>query len=825
MHEHESVVSPNHTHLITPVDSPLIWGSDEVSDEVSTESSEYNETPDVLPLGVQQQHMAATVPDHISTADVLHWGDSHQNPAPSPIFVGRATTETVNLAPRGNWFTRRYIQDMRNRSMPMIPASEASSSFQGSPPRLPRLNLGSCEEMLGSSVYSSFPQPYNKNTGNSSPKSLSGSRSQLTTYTPVTLREQAEFFPQPVEQSPPADDSAREAQLYTTPELSLTETDDVLSLNECDRRSASEVFFHGNASEDHVPALEAPGTQIEHIFEPRPRQYIFGSIGRARASVSEDKSEVVAALGDQTTDGESDHYEASGASLVNAVFIHHLQENTQRFRRESLMLRQLFQHAPEAVFRQGPESRVRVISNGASRFITGFDLFASEEQYGLICRASTPMSCSSLSKENTGEAVTADPDQVGITMPSPPTTGGFEYPFTPKAYKITVADAPTTADVTKCTTLSQDSPQNKQVTFARVRRAITVGGTISEEQEATYDQTGTNQETHGPAGVDLLAKWPDLKEDWHQNDQDFLHIGEHISDYEVSRKDRRREKATKFALNCLQTSLTSANTKLMNMTHLETSLASANTRLMNMESLERALELRHEGHVLATEQVAELSDQVSILKAKEASGKIVFDGIMADKLVERASKDNELETLRELCNNEPVAKELAVLHEALHESRHSKIEYLQHAEKALELVKRADDRLSLAEQQTQTAKIAQTFAEMKQQSAEEYHENLKERIVELESERDQAYEARDAALAEVERRQHAQSARNSGRAEPEVSTTPMGTPSGHHECHHDDVDEHETWDSGAESGGGFGVPTEGVTEELGEHDWDDSEIF
>jgi hypothetical protein len=114
---------------------------------------------------------------------------------------------------------------------------------------------------------------------------------------------------------------------------------------------------------------------------------------------------------------------------------------------------------------------------------------------------------------------------------------------------------------------------------------------------------------------------------------------------------------------------------------------------------------------------------------------------------------------------------LAKLHKALHESRKDNLEILRHSEETFKLLKRADDRQGEAERDTQTAKIAQTFAEINQESAEEYRENMKERILELEAERDQAFEERDEALAQADEWR-----KLSERADPPASTTPIGTP-------------------------------------------------
>lgn len=65
---------------------------------------------------------------------------------------------------------------------------------------------------------------------------------------------------------------------------------------------------------------------------------------------------------------------------------------------------------------------------------------------------------------------------------------------------------------------------------------------------------------------------------------------------------------------------------------------------------------------------------MSILKAREDAGKVAFNHMMFDKLIEIASKDKELEVLRKYCTKETVAHELAEVHEAHRYSRKSNIE-------------------------------------------------------------------------------------------------------------------------------------------------------
>ena len=179
-------------------------------------------------------------------------------------------------------------------------------------------------------------------------------------------------------------------------------------------------------------------------------------------------------------------------------------------------------------------------------------------------------------------------------------------------------------------------------------------------------------------------------------------------------------------------------------------------------------------------------------------GKFVFQRMMSDKLVELMSKDKELETLRTMCHNRPVTTELAELHETLLDSSQSKLEYLRLAEDSFDLLKRADERQAQAEHDTQTAKIAQTFAELNQQSAEEYREDMKERILELEAERDEAMEGRELALVEVREFQRQHAARSLQPTDLPASTTPIGSPTVYY-AYQEYADAHmateESWDS------------------------------
>ena len=102
----------------------------------------------------------------------------------------------------------------------------------------------------------------------------------------------------------------------------------------------------------------------------------------------------------------------------------------------------------------------------------------------------------------------------------------------------------------------------------------------------------------------MLSVMQDLKDDWHQDDQDFLHIGEHVAGYEVLQEEIDRDNATKDAITCIQSRL-----------------ASAQSKLVDIESLERALELRHKSYTDAAERAVELAREVSILKAREDARK------------------------------------------------------------------------------------------------------------------------------------------------------------------------------------------------------------
>lgn len=202
----------------------------------------------------------------------------------------------------------------------------------------------------------------------------------------------------------------------------------------------------------------------------------------------------------------------------------------------------------------------------------------------------------------------------------------------------------------------------------------------------------------------------DLKEDLHQDDLYFLHIGDHVAGYEIPQEDIDRNVATKGAFTCLQTRL-----------------ATAHTKLVAMESLEKALDLRHKHYNNTDKRAVVLATEISTLKAREGADKKVFERMMSEKLVELESKDKEIEVLRVMCQTVPATEELAELQKDLLESRSSKLEYLGLAEDYFNLLERADKRQEQAKHEAEAAKIAETFAKLEQQSAKECREDLSER--------------------------------------------------------------------------------------------------
>ena len=695
--------------------------------------------------------------------------------------------------------------------MPVLPTSYPASLPRESFSELPNLDFGSRKKLRASSIYSSCIPACDADSRKSSQYFYSPQRSQVNTYSPVKPQEQARLFPFTSQQSPPAGDSAREAQLQNMPASSFVQTAHVSpdSSDEDNCVSTSEAFFYSDELEDSLPGTEVPSRHLGQVFEPGPPQLILDSIADVLGNTFEDSCKTLAAISVGTFGRISRHKAEKHASSTGTVLVQNFQENAQRLRAEAQMLHQLIRYAPHSILQEGPGRRVQLVSAGPARFITDFDLFTTEEQHASIEVIDNPVHYSSSVRKDNNEVSGTHEAQINTSEPSSSMPATFEYPFNPDAYEIAVADDPKTVDVVTRPNLLAAPPRHKQVNFSKFRRIITTGGTMTEENEAICELTESHNEGQGLKNAALLSGFPDLKDDWHIDDQDFLHIGYHVVGYERSEQDIIRDNATKDAVRFLQIHL-----------------AYAYNKLKSIKSLERALDFRHQSHLDATAEVAQLSKDLSDLKAKEAAGKVVFDRMISNMLIDNASKDKELETLRELCNNQPVTKELADLYDALRESRAGKFEYLQHAEESFNLLKRADDRQARAEQEAHTARVGQTFAEMNQQSAEEYHENLKERIVQLESERDQAVEARDLALAEVKQCQHECAADGVEFTEPQTSTTPMGTPSRYHERHDHattHVDESESGESGLESGGESGAPTEGVTEEL--EDWDDSEIF
>ena len=625
-------------------------------------------------------------------------------------------------------------------------------------------------------------------------------RARLDTYSPIKLVEHADLFPRTVTKSPPATNSAREAHLRCTIKPYVLETADAFLLNREIPFSGSEGICHTSTIDEYSRACEASTRRLENFFEPRPSQLISDSIAEVLAKSSDDESEGLTPLDEQTSDESFEGLAGTAAFSTGTVLTYRPEENTQRFLRDSLVLRQLVQRLPKAILQPGKEHRVSIVANGPSGVIGGFDLFASDEKHGSIQIMSTLHQFSSPNMTDQKEAVELVPEQEKSTDRSSDVLESFDYPFIPISFDTTVTGGPRMVESPQS---SPKPPHRKQVAFAKARRIITYGGTTTEEDEATFEQS-----KH--AEKDLPSKFVDLNDGWHSDDQDLIDIGKHVAAYEVPRADRRRTKATIHALICLQICL-----------------ARAHTKLLEIKSLEEALELRHKSHTDAVEQVADLTRKVAGLEAREAAGKAVFDQMMSTKLIELAWKDKELEALQKLCKSPSIAQELAELHQSLRELRQSNIEYIRISEDSFRLLQRADDRQAQAEQASQTARIAQTFAEMNQQSAEEYRDNLKERILELELERDQAVTARDDAFTRLEQWQHAHTAQDPGLAESMASTTPAGTPTNYHErqkyglAHAAEVEASESSVDVEEEQSDH--MTKGITEEF--EGWDDSQIF
>jgi hypothetical protein len=671
---------------MTPVDSPLIWQND----DVSMYSSEYNEVPDVLPLGIETARLPFSQP-----------------------FIGMAAIATAFPSPPRNWYTQQYLQSNTNWSNPVMSASYPASSVYDSLTQLPKLNFVPRDTMPGSSVYSSSVLTDDEDTRSSDKDFFSHQKSQVNTYSPIKPAEKTKIFPHtqvqspPAKQSaweaqfhskirsPPANNSAWEAQAYSKVEPSVVKTTEHSSIlrmeSDCAFLSQPNVRSTGLQTH-HMPFT----SDLENLLEPRPHQSLFRGIDESLSYIFDANTGEVDSLGEQTLNIGT----LAQIRSIGTFLIHRPQKSKRHFRHESLVLRQIVEHAPEAALQPGSECRVNIVANGPSRFIADFDLFMSEEQHGHLESASTPIPCSSSAADNSEEMSIIHPGQIFPSRSSSTILKTFEYPFAPVTYETTVAGFPCMADVMKRPNTSTTPPRRRQVAFAKARRIITVGGTTREEDETTCEPTKSTREKQESKSAGFLSQFEDLKEDWHHDDQDFLHIGEHVGDYNISQQDIERGNATKYALICLQNRLVKVNTKLK-----------------KTKALEQALELRHQSHIDAVERVTKLDNEVSVLKAKEQAGKIVFDRMMSEKLVEIASKDKELQTLREVCENEPVTKELAELHEALRGSRNGKVEYLRLAEESLKLLKRADDRQEQAEQELQTARIALTFAELNTQSA------------------------------------------------------------------------------------------------------------
>jgi hypothetical protein len=447
--------------------------------------------------------------------DVLPLGIEENELRLSPPFIGRATIESRQSAMRHNWYTQQYVEANAEWSLPRMHPSDSVSSLNESLPRFPPLDFGQRENLSASSVYSLFPPTQDAEKKNPIPDLLLSQKSRPNIYSPIKLGECVEFFSDTNDPSPPAVESVREAKSYRLRLRSFDTIDSRSILSGPHDTSTDEAFFLG-----------------------------------AEAVV-------------YAADGASDNEIATSTFSTGTVIVNLPSEKTPSFHRNSLVLDQLVQYAPEAEFQPGPEHQVQITAPGLSHVITSFDLFATEEQYEIIDLANDTTPYTSSAVNTIEEAAGTQQEQTDTTDPSSPISETFDEKFVLEAYQRVIANVPTMADVLNSTKIANSTPHNKQVTFAKVRRIITLAGTIREEYDAVCDSTGPSWGRRVSILVDLISEMQDLKDDWYQDDQDLLHIGEHIAGDEIPQQDIDRDNATKDALTCLQIRLASAQTKIM----------------------------------------------------------------------------------------------------------------------------------------------------------------------------------------------------------------------------------------------------------------------
>jgi hypothetical protein len=254
----------------------------------------------------------------------------------------------------------------------MVPVSSVYSTFPPVPqglahPETPSPQFGDLIHYspIGSSPFTPAPQE---------PETPSPQRSNLITYSPIGSFGQAETFSPGFTSSRPASFLAREAQrqaFYGMPRVEQT----ALTL--------SEGSLYDSNSEVQATAFTTPTHDLDQFFEPTPARVSFVTIDGVFAFPQDPEFQAPVTPAQELEDEDTE--DAASRAVLRAVstgtvLLHRRSEDRERVRRQSLVLRQVRQHTPEAVMRPSPRQAVQIVAEGPTRVMQGFDLFVELEQ-------------------------------------------------------------------------------------------------------------------------------------------------------------------------------------------------------------------------------------------------------------------------------------------------------------------------------------------------------------------------------------------------------------------------------------------------------------
>lgn len=663
-------------------------------------------------------------------------------------YLGFPLSGRAIIAPRPvrqNCYAVQCLETAADFSLPLAAVSDLPSSPFHTPLRLPRLTPGLRDDVPASSIYPS---------------------------------------------SPPTTHFAREAQHNHGSSPASVEK------NLFQPRAAKEHNgpFLGEKAHDQIDigvqatARATPTRHLNLFFGPRPKEAPAAPNDEVISPERREEAEETCSRDEETSNNDPDDEMPVQASSTGTVLIRRRPENT------------LFSALPELV-----------AADGSLQYTDRSGFIAASEQPAGMDSTSASESFFVSPAGNTRIASARGREQAALVEDGSPSVDDLPYPFTHRVYSAAIENVPTMGALLQSRSYSNASPDAKRRAVTRVQRIATLVGTIKQDFETICNPMASNDEESISQFEELVSELRDLKEDWYQDDEDLLEIENRVAGYDVEQGHFERENATKDALMCLQTRLASATTKLAKVescghenetVKLHTQLQAALDRMAHLNNLvylqskssgqaagtiedlhtdvsELEAELRvtrakvlqerentfvqkklHDGDKIAfamrrekladaLERLAETSKEVTVLRAKEEASKVVFDRMMAEKSLEIASKDQELESLRKILAGNPLAVEVTQLHESMHDSRWGMLKAMGQAEATMKALEGADDKQALAEHEVHQAKIAQTFTQISLEEAEEYRDNLKELVTQLQAQRDQALKERDDALAEV----------------------------------------------------------------------------